>query len=150
MQSVHLVPVSLLLVRSYVPLLLQFFQVVVDVLLKLPHTLRRESMRHSLPLPRMLRTIPCVEQPPSDAHKRIVVLALQEAIAVAVDLRYGVCVRNANVMWLYAHELAVLCVRFVDCEVTFALATLYQEPEIRPCGRKGSRDIADLLVPDVG
>lgn len=149
-QSVHLVPISLLLIRSNIPLLLQLLQIVVNVLLELPHALRRERVRHSLSLARMLRTISCIEQSPFNAHKRVVVFALQETVAVAVDLRDRICVGNANMVWLDSHKLAILCVRVMDCKVTLALTTLCEKPEVRPCGGEGCGDVANLPIADVG
>jgi hypothetical protein len=150
MQSVHLVPIALLLIRSDVPLFLQLFQVVVDVLFELSHALCRKGMRHRLPLPRMFRAVPCVEQSPTNAHKRIVVLALEEAVSVAIYLRDSVRIRNTNVVWLDAHELAVFGVGGVNSEEAFPLTTLCEEPEVCECGREGRGYGADLPIADVG
>jgi hypothetical protein len=149
MQSVHLIPIPLFLIRPNVPLPLQLLQIMMNILFKLTHTLRRERMRHCLPLPRMFRAVPRVEQPAPDAHKRVVVLALEEPVAVPVDMRDRICVRNANVVRLDAHQLAVLRVCGVHCEVPLALPALREQPEVGPRGGEGRGDVADLPVSDV-
>lgn len=114
MQSIHLIPVALLLIRPDIPLLLQFFQVVVDVLLKLSNTLCRKCMAHSLPLPGVFCTVSRIEQPSTNAHESIVVLTLEEPIAMPVNVWYRIGVGDTNMVWLYAYQLSVFGVRSVD------------------------------------
>lgn len=77
-ERIHMIPFSLLLsaLRPSIPLLLQLFKVMMNILLKLQHTLGRKGVRYRLSLSRMFRTIPRVEQTTPDRHEGVVVLAL--------------------------------------------------------------------------
>lgn len=121
-----------------------------NILFKLPHTLRRKRMRHRLPLARMFRTIPRIEQSPSNTHKGIIILAFQEPIAVAVDLWNGICVRDANVVRLDAHEFAVFGVCGVHGEKALSAAALGEQPEVCEGRGEWGGDGADLPVAEVG
>lgn len=98
----------------------------------------------------MFRTVPCIKQSPPNTHKRIVILAFQETIAVAVDLWNGVCVRDANVVRLDAHEFAVFGVRGVHGEEALSLAALGEQPEVCEGRGEGPGDGPDLPVAEVG
>jgi hypothetical protein len=148
-QRVHLVPTSLLRGGARVPLLLQLFKVVVDVLLELADRLCRKGVRDGLALTCVLGAIARVEEAAADRDKGVVVLALEEAIAVAVDLRNGICVGNTDVVWLDANQDAVLLVRLVDGQVALPLARLPEQPEVRPRSREGCGDVADAPIAEV-
>jgi hypothetical protein len=127
-QCVHLVPTTLFLIRSYIPLPLQHFKITMNILFELPHTLRTKRMRNRLSLPRMLRSIPRIKQSSLDADKSVIILAFQKPIPMAVDLRYSICIRYTNVMRLQPHQLAVLGVCVVNRQVPLAGAALIQKP----------------------
>jgi len=73
-------------------------------------------------------TVSRIEQPSTNAHESIVVLALEESIAMPVDLWYRIGVGNTNMVWLNAHQLSVLGVRSVDCEEALPLTALSDQP----------------------
>jgi hypothetical protein len=148
-QSVHLEPFTLLFIRPNVPLFLQLLEVMMNVLFKLTNALCRKGMRDCLPLARMFGPIPCVEQATSDTHKRIIVLALEEAVAMPIDLRDGIGVGNANMVGLNAHELPVFGVRVMNSEVALAATTLSEKPEVCKGSGEGRGDGADLPVADI-
>lgn len=107
-------------------------------------------MRHRLALARVFRTVTRVEQPAANRDKRVVVLALEEAIAVAIDVRDSVCVCDADMVRLDAHQGAVFLVCFVHSEITLSASYLEKEPEVCPGGGKGRGDGPDLPAAEVG
>ena len=151
MQRIHMVPFSLLFsaFRPSIPLLLQLFKVMMNILLKLQHTLGRKGMRNCLPLPRMFRAIPRVEQTASYRHESIIVLAFQEPVAVTVDLWDSVRICDTDVMRLQANKFSVLLVCFMNGEIAFPEPALVQEPKICPGGWEWRWNVANLPVADV-
>jgi hypothetical protein len=97
----------------------------------------------------MLGPIARVEEAAAYRDKGVVVLALQETIAVSVDLGDSIGVGNTDVVWLDANEHAVLLVRLVDGQIALPLAGLPEQPEVGPRGREGGRDVADAPIAEV-
>lgn len=85
-------------------------------------------MRDNLPLSRVFRSIPRVEQTPSDTDKRIVKLGLEESVSVAVNLVDSGMVRNGDVIRRDSNELAVLLVLVMNDFVSVAPSCLTGEP----------------------
>jgi len=106
-------------------------------------------MGHSLALPGVFGTVPSVEQATPDRNEGIIVLALQESVTVAINQWDSVRICDTDVVWLKTNKLAILLVCFVDSEEAFALTALPQEPEVRPRGGEGCRDVANLPVAEV-
>lgn len=82
----------------------------------------------------MFRPIPCIEQPSTNAHKSIIVLALEKAVTMSVDLGDRIGIRDADMMRLNSHKFAVFGVCGVDGEEALPLTALREEPEVRECG----------------
>lgn len=91
-------------------------------------THHRKHMRDNLPLSRVFRSIPRVEQTPSDTDKRIVKLGLEESVSVAVNLVDSGMVRNGDVIRRDSNELAVLLVLVMNDFVSVAPSCLTGEP----------------------
>lgn len=125
---------------------MQFLQVVVDVLFELQHTFGRKGVGDRLPLPGVLGTIPSVEQASPNGYESVIVLALQEAVAMAVDLGNGVCISNADMVRLNTDKLSKLFVCFVNGKEALPAAALVKQPEIGPSGWEWRRYVADLPV----
>jgi hypothetical protein len=148
-QSIHLVPFALLLVCPDIPLLLQLLQVVMNILFELSHALCRKGMRDCLPLARMFRPIPRIEQTSSNTHKRVIVFALEEAVTVPIYLRDSIGVGNTDVVRLNAHELPVFGMCVMNGKETFAATALSEKPEICEGSREGRGDGTYLPVSDI-
>lgn len=117
-----------------------------DVLFELEDRLGREGVRDSLALARVLSAVAGVEQTAADRDKGVVVFAvgcqscayismelfasspLQHAIAVAVDDRNRICIRDTNVVWLNPDHLPKFLVRIVDGQVALSLTGLGEQP----------------------
>jgi hypothetical protein len=65
----------------------------------------------------------------------------QESISVAVYDGDGRQIRDADMVRLDPHELPILLVRIVHTLISFALAALQQQPEIRELGCEGPGDV---------
>jgi hypothetical protein len=113
-------------------------QVPMHVFFELGNGLGGEGVGNGLALSCVLGTIAGIEESSLDGHKDVVVLGLQEAIAVAVDGLDGLVISHGYVIWLYAHELAVLGMRLVDRKISLSLTGLLEQPEIAEGGRKRS------------
>jgi hypothetical protein len=113
------------------------------VLLELSDALCAKSMRDSLSLSRVFCSVSCVEQSAGNADKGVVILALQEPSAVAIDDGNGSWVCDGNVVRLDADEFAVDLVCFVYGEVSSASTALVHEPEVGECCWEGCGYIAN-------
>lgn len=92
-------------------------------------TYHRKHMADNLPLPRVLRPVPRVEQSPPNTDERIVKLGLQESIAVAVNLGDSRRVRNGDMIRCDPDEFPVTLVLCVDDLVSVPAACLTRDPE---------------------
>ena len=79
-----------------VPLPNQRSDMVLCVRLERPHARGGKYVAHNLPLPRMLRPTPGVEQSPPNAHECIVEVSLECPVPVRVDRREGVGVVDGD------------------------------------------------------
>lgn len=94
----------------------------------------------------MLRSIPRVEQTPSDTDKRIVKLGLEESVSVAVNLVDSGMVRNGDVIRRDSDKLAVLLVLVMHDLVSVAPSCLSCQPQL---GERGG-EWAGVLAEAVG
>lgn len=129
-ERVHGVPrvPSLGFLRAPIPLSLQLLEIGVHVHLKLANRLRREGMRHGFAFARVFSPVARVEQAAADGHEGVVVVALQEAVAVPVHHRDGARIRDADMVRRDAHQLPVLLVRRVHGEVSSTAPRLVEQP----------------------
>lgn len=110
-------------------------------------------MRDSLALACVLGAVTSVEETSADGDKRIIVftgvcqcclyslrehiIPLQHSIAMAVDDRNRIGVCDTDMVWLYPDHRSILLVCIVDSQVTFALTSLEEEPEVCESRREG-------------
>ena len=73
----------------------------------------------------------------------------QPAAAVAVNNRDRRMICDGDVVWLDADQLAILLVSVVDRLEASAPSALVQQPEIRECGGKWSRNVTDGMRADI-
>lgn len=102
-------------------------------------------MTDDLPLSRMFRPIPRIEQSPPNTNKRIIKLGLQEPIAVPVNLWNSLIIRNRDMVRCDPDECAVLLVLRVDDLVAVSVSCLTGEPEFGEGGWEGSWVFAEAV-----